>query len=237
MNYAIARFLFTLCYNGYPVSRSRKGRENREVCVNESVSKRPPRRRRRGGTAPKPGFRSTHKGRFGSVEISLTQEDSPKFQLQSPSGYFNALVETLCEALGLSVTLKATYDQDAGLQPLAHDLGFVLGDGFSKALPKETGETKTFQSFCMEEDSVARAILRPGSFTFRFRAETMTEDLFVKKDLPFQLIEEFLYHFCRAFGISAHLTLMEGHNAHRAGMALVGALAGCLSQMKKAENP
>ena len=193
--------------------------------------KKSTRRRRRGTPATKSDYRSTHRGRFGTLEISAEFDSASNSQIQTPSGYFNNLTEMISAAAGVSMTIKGSYE-DVGMQPLAHDLGGAIGAVLAKALAAHLQNGRAVWSYHLDEDALARIVLKPGVFSFTFSAETVTEDLFIKKDLPFQLIEEFMRTLARSLSVSIHATLLDGRNAHRAGVALVGALADCLKQLR-----
>lgn len=175
-------------------------------------------------------YQATHQGRFGSIELTIDVSSKGETHLNTPSGYMNALVDILARQCKLNIRIKADYPSDTGLQPFIHDLGAILGQGISRQLSKSFKEDKTVSAYWMEEDAVALAVMKPGVFSFAMGTTLDRGDLFIKKDLPFQLIEEFLYQFCRSLGVSVYLDLENGSNAHRCGIALVSALFVCIAE-------
>lgn len=202
---------------------------------NEREAKRSVKHRRRpqGGGPKSPHYQALNRNKSGTIEISADRSSRPEQHLQTPSGYINGLISLVAEQCGLSLKIKADYPAEDSLQPFVHDMGGALGEAVCQTLTSSWPESETFSGSWMEEDAAAFALCRPGTFSFTLTAEKLMDDLFIRKDLPFQLIEEFLYSFARSVNISVYVKLLHGNNAHRCGMALTGAVAVCLRQIRQ----
>lgn len=176
-----------------------------------------------------PHFSTTCQVRHGKLTLNLKPSKKPVWQLETPSGFINYLLELMAQTWQVHLTVKATFEVDQGLQPFLAVLGEALGEGVSKIFNGKIKKETTF-SYWLEEDALARCILRKGSPHLLWEIIPQAP-LFIRKDLPFQLLEEFFQGFSRGGSFNMVLTLLQGKNAEKAAIAMVQAFSRGLIQL------
>jgi imidazoleglycerol-phosphate dehydratase len=159
------------------------------------------------------------------IELNL---DGGAVCIASGVGFFDHMLTALAAHgdFGLQLVCKGDLEVDA--HHSVEDCGIVLGQAFAKALGNKGGIARYGDVFIPMDESLAHAVLDiSGRPFFVFRAAFSQEKI---GDFDTCLCAEFFQAFAIHAGITLHLFLESGSNAHHEAEALFKALAHALRQ-------
>ena len=129
--------------------------------------------------------------------------------------------------LGLRVETKGDLEIDA--HHTVEDVGIVLGEAIVEALGDKRGIRRYGDATVPMEESLAQVALDvSGRPLLVYRADAIPAESIGQFETV--LVEEFLQALCRAGGLTLHVDLRYGKNAHHAVEAIFKALARALSE-------
>jgi imidazoleglycerol-phosphate dehydratase len=106
------------------------------------------------------------------------------------------------------------------------DVGIVLGQGLREALGERRGIARYGHAYAPLDEALARVVIDCSGRPFLHFAAEMPEPL-IGRDFASSLVEEFWRALVVNAGLTAHIDLIRGRNAHHAAEAIfkAGALA------------
>lgn len=126
--------------------------------------------------------------------------------------------------IGLDVHAKGDLEIDA--HHTVEDVGIALGEALTQALGDKRGIARYGDATVPMEECLARVALDiSGRPLLVYDAQIEAEAI---GQFDVGLTEEFLQAFCRSGGLTLHVTLHYGRNAHHAVEAIFKALARAL---------
>ena len=154
--------------------------------------------------------------------------DTPGHQLESGHGFFDHMLEQLARhgRLGLSVMAKG----DLHIEPhhLVEDTGITLGQALSQALGDRKGIERYGSAFVPMDETLAQVVVDlSGRAHLAFEPEKL--DVWgTAGDFTHYHLREFLRGFCNHGGVTLHVRLLAGREAHHVIEAIMKAFARAL---------
>ncbi len=167
--------------------------------------------------------RTTHET---SVRVELRLDGSGQADIQTGVGFLNHMLELLARHARFDLTVEGSGDLEVDAHHTTEDVGIVLGNAFRKALGAKEGITRFADASVPMQASLAHVSVdisgRPFlSFNARFPTAKVG-------DFDVELVGEFLQAFASNAGITLHVDLVRGDNAHHIAEAIFKALARAL---------
>ena len=159
-----------------------------------------------------------------AVELDL---DGGRVDISTGVPFFDHMLDQVGTHARLGLTVSATGDLEIDAHHTVEDTGIALGEALAEALGDKRGIRRYGHALVPMEESLARVALdisgRPLLvFEAGIEAETIGQ-------YETALTEEFLQALARAAGLTLHVHLLYGRNAHHSTEAIFKALARALS--------
>ncbi len=174
-------------------------------------------------------------GRTAKIERTTTETavvisldlDGGDVVVATGVAFFDHMLDQLGRHGGLGLAIEAKGDLEIDAHHTVEDTGIVLGEALTQALGEKRGIRRYGDATVPMEEALAQIALdisgRPLLvYDVDIPAETVG-------DFDTQLTEEFLQAFCRAGGLTLHVRLLAGRNAHHCVEAIFKGLARALS--------
>ena len=160
-----------------------------------------------------------------NVKCSLNIDGSGKYAIDTGVGFLDHMLELFAYHGRFDLTLRCKGDTKVDNHHSAEDCGIVLGQAFDKALGERRGVARYGQcAMPMDETLVLAAADISGRPFIGFDAPIAERGA-----LDTEAIEEFLNGFVREAGLTLHVKLLSGRNAHHIIEACFKGLARALS--------
>jgi len=172
--------------------------------------------------------------RRGSVERK-TSETEVKVAVNLDGGdvaastgvpFFDHMLDQLGRHGRIGLDVSATGDLEIDAHHTVEDVGIALGEALTEALGDKRGITRYGDASVPMEECLARAALDiSGRPLLVYRVDIAAESI---GQFDVGLAEEFLQALCRSGGLTLHVELVYGRNAHHAVEAIFKAVARAL---------
>lgn len=152
--------------------------------------------------------------------------DGGKVDIKTGIGFFDHMLNAFAVHGGFGLTLCAKGDLEVDGHHTVEDTGIVLGKAFEKAIGDKSG-IERYGSFYIPMDEA----LAFCSLDVSGRPYLVFEDKFENQrigDFDACLVEEFLRAFAMNSGITLHVNILYGKNAHHMAEAVFKALGHAL---------
>lgn len=140
--------------------------------------------------------------------------------------FFDHMLDQLARHGGLGLDVHATGDLEIDAHHTVEDVGIALGDALTEALGDKRGIARYGDATVPMEECLARVALDISGRPLLVYDAAIEAEAIGQFDVG--LTEEFLQAFCRSGGLTLHVTLHYGRNAHHAVEAIFKALARAL---------
>jgi imidazoleglycerol-phosphate dehydratase len=164
------------------------------------------------------------------IRLGLDLDSPLEGKIQTGLGFLDHMLDALKRHGRFGLSVAATGDLNVDTHHLIEDCGIVLGMAFAQALLDKTGLERYGSAFVPMDETLAHVVL---DFSGRAHLEFRPEDLNVVGDAGgFNIyhLREFLRGFCNHAGVTLHVRLLSGREAHHVIEAIVKALARALHQ-------
>jgi len=159
-----------------------------------------------------------------SVEIDL---DGGTVEIATGVPFFDHMLEQVAKHGRLGLAIHAQGDLEIDAHHTIEDVGIALGEALQQALGDKRGITRYGHALVPMEESLARVALDiSGRPLLVYEAAISAETI---GQFETGLTEEFLQALARAAGLTLHVHLLYGRNAHHSTEAIFKALARALS--------
>ena len=140
--------------------------------------------------------------------------------------FFDHMLDQLGRHGRIGLDVSATGDLEIDAHHTVEDVGIALGEALTQALGDKRGITRYGDASVPMEECLARAALDiSGRPLLVYRADIPAESI---GQFDVGLAEEFLHALCRSGGLTLHVELAYGRNAHHAVEAIFKAVARAL---------
>ncbi len=142
--------------------------------------------------------------------------------------FFDHMLDQLARHSRIGLALEADGDLEVDAHHTVEDCGIVLGEALHDALGDKTGIRRYGDALVPMEEALAQVALDiSGRARLVYRVELPLESI---GTYDTDLTEEFLQALCRSAGLSLHVHLLEGSNAHHCVEAIFKAVARALGE-------
>lgn len=160
-----------------------------------------------------------------SIEVSLAL-DGGDITIDTGVPFFDHMLEQVARHGRLGLRLSARGDLEIDAHHTVEDTGIALGQALLEALGDKRGIQRYGHALVPMEEALARVALDiSGRPLLVFEAEIPSE---VIGRFETVLVEEFLQALVRAAGLTLHVKLLAGKNAHHCVEGIFKALARAL---------
>ena len=159
-----------------------------------------------------------------SAELDL---DGGAASISTGVPFFDHMLEQVARHGHLGMTIEAHGDLEIDAHHTVEDTGIALGEALAEALGDKRGIRRYGDATVPMEESLARVALDiSGRPLLVFEADIAAETI---GQYETGLTEEFLQALSRSAGLTLHVHLLYGRNAHHSTEAIFKALARALS--------
>jgi len=166
--------------------------------------------------------RATNETRI-SIELSL---DGGPVEASTGVPFFDHMLDQLGRHAHLGLVVKATGDLDIDAHHTVEDTGIVLGEALTEALGDKRGIRRYGDALVPMEESLAQVALDISGRPMLVYDAPIPFEAVGQYDTA--LTEEFLQALVRSAGLTLHVRLLAGRNAHHMIEAVFKAVARAL---------
>ncbi len=160
------------------------------------------------------------------IRLSLDLDGTGAGNRQTGVGFFDHMLDQLARHGLFDIDVTATGDLHIDAHHTVEDVGIALGQAFAAALAEKRGIVRYGHAFCPLDEALSRVVVdlsgRPGLY---FRADFTAERI---GEFDTELVSEFWQGFVNHAGVTLHMDVLEGHNAHHMVESLFKAAARAL---------
>ena len=160
------------------------------------------------------------------IRATLSLDGTGKVQVATGIGFLDHMLTALGRHALLDLTVEAKGDLHIDYHHTTEDVGIVLGQAVRKALGDKRGIRRYGQSLLPMDEALAEAAIDISGRPFLAWSVPFARDKVGEMDT--ELFEEFFRAFAFNAGITLHVTLKAGTNAHHVAEACFKALARAL---------
>jgi imidazoleglycerol-phosphate dehydratase len=158
------------------------------------------------------------------VDLNL---DGGSVSVETGVPFFDHMLDQLGRHGRLGLTIEAEGDLEVDAHHTVEDVGIALGEALQEALGDKRGITRYGDALVPMEEALAQvAVDISGRSLLVYDAEVGVKTI---GQYDTALTEEFLQALVRAGGLTLHVGLLRGRNAHHSVEAIFKALARALA--------
>jgi imidazoleglycerol-phosphate dehydratase len=167
-----------------------------------------------------------------TLRISLDGEGRSSIRTGIP--FFDHML-TLFSRHGLvDLDVEAKGDIEVDYHHTVEDVGLALGAAFTKALGDKSGIRRYGSAYVPMDEALARVVVDcSGRPYLAYEVPRGVEAIGL---FPFQLVEEFLRAFSVQAGLTLHVSILAGRDAHHMAEAIFKALGRALDVAVSRDN-
>ena len=162
-----------------------------------------------------------------AVEVSVDLDEMGSVEAETGVPFFDHMLEQLGRHGRFTLRVKARGDLEIDAHHTVEDVGITLGEALVQALGDKRGITRYGDALVPMEEALAEVALDiSGRPLLVYDAAVPAESI---GQFETVLTEEFLQALTRAAGLTLHVSLRRGKNAHHCVEAIFKALARALN--------
>ena len=162
------------------------------------------------------------------ITMALDLDQPLEGKISTGHGFLDHMLEQIRRHGRIGLVIAATGDLNVDVHHLAEDTGITLGQAVQQALGSKQGLERYADAFVPMDETLAHVVL---DFSGRAHLEFRPEGLEVMGDAGgFNIyhLREFLRGFCNHAGVTLHVRLLSGREAHHVIEAIFKAFARAL---------
>lgn len=160
------------------------------------------------------------------ITAALNLDGTGDCQLATGIGFLDHMLEQIARHGRMDLTLTAQGDLHVDCHHTTEDVGIVLGQAFKQALGVRTGIRRYGSCLLPMDDALTRVALDLSNRPFLFWSVDLPHDKIGEMDT--ELFREWFHAFAMNAGITLHVEVLHGVNAHHMIEACFKALARAL---------
>ena len=161
------------------------------------------------------------------VRVRVDLDGSGRADVKTGIGFFDHMLEALARHAPYDLEIAATGDLHVDAHHTVEDVGIVLGQALAQALGERRGIRRYGEATVPLDDALARVVVDVSGRPYvAFHAEPPTWQKL--GDYDGALTPEFFRALATHGGLTLHLDLLRGQNAHHAVEAVFKAAARAL---------
>ena len=161
-----------------------------------------------------------------TIHLSLLLDGEGRVEIKTGVPFFDHML-TLFARHGLfDLSVDAKGDIEVDYHHTVEDVGIALGAAFAKALGDKAGIRRYGSAYVPMDEALARVVVDcSGRPYLAYDAPRGVEAIGL---FPFQLVEEFLRAFSVHAGLTLHVSILAGRDAHHMAEGIFKALGRAL---------
>lgn len=167
------------------------------------------------------------------VNVSLNL-DGGEVNISTGIGFFDHMLTALAFYAGFGLEVQAKGDLEVDGHHTVEDVGIVLGQAFAAALKENRGIARFGTAYVPMDEALCRVVLDISNRPYLVFDAEMPQPMIGSYDAC--LTEEFMRAFAMNSGITLHMSVLYGKNAHHITEALFKALGLALKQAVRVEG-
>jgi imidazoleglycerol-phosphate dehydratase len=160
------------------------------------------------------------------IQASLVLDGQGRASIATGIGFLDHMLTALARHALFDLTVQAKGDLHIDFHHTTEDVGIVLGQCLKKALGEKRGIRRYGQALVPMDEALAEAALDISGRPFLAWSVPIARPKVGEMDT--ELFEEFFRAFAFNAGVTLHVTLKAGSNAHHIAEACFKALARAL---------
>jgi imidazoleglycerol-phosphate dehydratase len=163
------------------------------------------------------------------VRVRIDLDGTGQAQIKTGIGFFDHMLEALARHAPYDLEVEAAGDLHIDAHHTVEDVGIVLGQALSQALGERRGIRRYADASVPLDDALARVVVDvSGRPYLAFHAEPPTWQKLGDYDVA--LTPEFFRALATHGGLTLHVDLLRGQNAHHVVEAVFKATARALGE-------
>ena len=166
-----------------------------------------------------------------NIDVSLDLDGSGNYQIETPIGFLNHMLELFSKHSGIDLQIFASGDVEVDFHHTVEDIGITLGECISNALADRRGINRYGFFILPMDETLARVVIDLGGRPFLvFNAEFSSPRV---GNFDVELVEEFFRGLTNHLKCNLHIDLLRGGNTHHSIEAIFKAFARALREAIK----
>lgn len=161
------------------------------------------------------------------ISLRLLLDGSGKAVIDTGVGFFNHMLTLFSVHGGFDLSIAAAGDLDVDDHHTVEDVGICLGQAFSSALGDKAGIMRYGTSYVPMDEALARVVVDFSNRPYVHYGVALPDRKVGTFDT--ELTKEFLRALALHGGITIHVDLLHGENAHHIIEAVFKALARAMA--------
>lgn len=160
------------------------------------------------------------------ITVGVDLDGSGDARIDTPVPFLNHMLTSLARHGRLNLSVKAEGDTDIDDHHTVEDVGIVLGKVLAEALGDKKAIARFGYAYAPMDESLARAVIDISGRPFlAYEAPGLSPTLGGERVFHTDLAEEFWRALVTNAGVTLHLDLIRGRNAHHSIEAMFKAFA------------
>ena len=161
-----------------------------------------------------------------AVEVRVDLDGTGATEVSTGIPFYDHMLDQLGRHGRVGLAVAAEGDLEIDAHHTVEDVGIALGEALTEALGDKKGIRRYGDALVPMEEALAQVALDLSGRPLLVYDATFEAELIGQYDTA--LTEEFLHAFARSGGITLHVRLLAGRNAHHAVEAIFKSLARAL---------
>lgn len=168
------------------------------------------------------------------IILRITLDGEGKSSIRTGIPFFDHMLTLFSRHGLLDLDVEAKGDIEVDYHHTVEDVGLALGAAFMKALGDKSGIRRYGSAYVPMDEALARVVVDcSGRPYLSYDAPRGVEAIGL---FPFQLVEEFLRAFSVQAGLTLHVSILAGRDAHHMAEAIFKALGRALDVAVSRDN-
>ncbi len=163
-----------------------------------------------------------------AVHVALDLDEPGNVDIATGVPFFDHMLEQIARHARIGLQIGAQGDLEVDAHHTVEDVGIAFGDALSQAVGEKRGIRRYGDALVpMEEALIQVALDISGRPLLAYDVDVPAETI---GDFDTALTEEFFHAFVRSAGITLHVRLLAGRNAHHCVEAVFKGVARALGE-------
>jgi len=162
------------------------------------------------------------------IRIFMDIDGSGNYNINTGIPFFNHLLELFSKQARFDIEIRAEGDIEVDFHHLVEDVGIVLGEALKKALGNKGGIRRYSSIYIPMDETLVRVCVDISGRGYLYYNVEMKNPMIVHFNA--ELVEDFIRGFAISAGITIHVDLIRGKNAHHIAEAIFKAFGVALRE-------
>jgi imidazoleglycerol-phosphate dehydratase len=160
------------------------------------------------------------------ITLRISLDGAGRSSIRTGIPFFDHMLTLFSRHSLIDLDVEAKGDIEVDYHHTVEDVGLALGAAFTKALGDKSGIRRYGSAYVPMDEALARVVVDcSGRPYLAYEVPRGVEAIGL---FPFQLVEEFLRAFSVQAGLTLHVSILAGRDAHHMAEAIFKALGRAL---------